>query len=578
MSKIVRINMTNGSISIDDLPEEYQSYGGRGLTSKIISNEVPPHCHPLGKHNKLVLAPGLLTGTKAPSSGRLSIGGKSPLTGGIKESNAGGITPQKLANLGIRALVIEGQPKKDMTYILFLSKDGYRLIESPELRDLGTYETNSRLNDLYGKNNGIVCIGPAGEMLMSGAGISTNDMEGHPGRYAGRGGLGAVMGSKKLKAIVIDCNEMFNVPVKKPEVFNIAAKKFTEIIKNHPVTSQTLPTYGTPALVNVINESGAFPTRNFLYGKFEQANETGGEKIAEMVRIRGGKGKMGHQCHPGCVIRCSNIYPDENGEVLCAPLEYESVWALGANCEIGDIDYIAKLNRICNDIGIDTLEAGTALAVAMDAGIIPFGDGEKAIQLLEEVRKGSPLGRIIGQGAAITGKVFGVTRVPTVKGQALAAYDPRAAKGMGVTYATSTMGADHTAGYSIASNILGVGGSVDPLSKDGQVDLSRNLQIATAAVDCTGLCLFVAFPVLDNPEGLPTIAEMINSMYDLKLDVNNLISLGMDVLKTERSFNEGAGLNKASDYLPEFLCEEPVSTHNTVFDITKKELDSLFNF
>ncbi|MBF7082575.1 aldehyde ferredoxin oxidoreductase [Desulfallas sp. Bu1-1] len=578
MDKIVRVNMSDRKISIEELPAEFQGLGGRGLTSAIIAKEVPPACHPLGESNKLVFAPGLLTGTRAPSSGRLSVGGKSPLTGGIKESNAGGITPQKLANLGIRALIIEGKPKDDGIYLLHLNEGGAELVPAPELKGLGTYEVNHKLRQKYGKNAGIICIGPAGEMLMAGAGVSTNDMEGHPGRYAGRGGLGAVMGSKKLKAIVINCSTTFDVPVKNKQKFESAAKKFTEIIRNHPLTSQALPAFGTAALVNVINEAGALPTRNFKYGRFERASETGGEKIAEIVGKRGGKGKMGHQCHPGCVIHCSNIYPDEKGEVLCAPVEYESVWALGANCEIDNIDQIAELNRLCNDIGLDTIETGAALAVAMEAGVISFGDGQGAIQLLKEARKGSPMGRIIGHGAAITGKIFGITRVPVVKGQALAAYDPRAVKGIGVTYATSPMGADHTAGYSVAANVLKVGGFVEPLGTEGQVELSRDLQIATAAVDCTGLCLFVAFPVLDDPEGLPAVIEMINAMYGVNLTGDDVVALGKQVLKTEREFNLAAGLGRSSDDLPEFLRREPVTTHNTVFDINKDELDKLFNF
>lgn len=577
MNTIIRLNMTEKKITVEDVPAAYAYLGGRGLTAKIIAAEVPPTCNPLGKFNKIVFAPGLLTGTSAPSSGRLSVGGKSPLTGGIKESNAGGITPQKMANLDVKALIIEGAPEGEDFYILYLGVNRRELIPAGELTGFGTYQLNDLLTARYGKV-GIICIGPAGEMMMAGAGISTNDMEGHPGRYAGRGGLGAVLGSKRIKAIVVDSKKTFDAPVKDLESFKAAAKKFTEIIQTHPVTAQTLPSYGTAALINVINEAGGLPTRNFKKGRFDLASETGGEKIAETVTRRGGKGKMGHACHPGCVIRCSNIYPREDGEVLCAPVEYETVWALGANCEIGNLDHIATLNRICNDIGLDTMETGAALAVAMEAGLIPFGDGPGAIKLMEEIRKGTALGRVLGQGAAITGKVFGITRIPAVKGQAMAAYDPRAIKGIGVTYATSPMGADHTAGYCIAANILQVGGIVDPLKPDGQVDLSRQLQIATAAVDCTGLCLFVAFPVLDNPEGLPAVVDMINAMYGLKLTAEDVVALGMDVLKTERLFNQAAGLTTSADRLPEFLTGEKVSPHDAVFDVTDEDLDKVFNF
>jgi len=216
--------------------------------------------------------------------------------------------------------------------------------------------------------------------------------------------------------------------------------------------------------------------------------------------------------------------------------------------------------------------------VMMEAGVIPFGDGQAAIAALEEVAKGTPLGRIIGCGPANVGKLYGVTRVPAVKGQGIPAYDPRSCKGNGVTYATTPMGADHTAGYAVTANILNVGGFVDPTKKEGQVELSRNLQVATAAVDSTGLCLFVAFAVLDNPEGLPTIVEMINAQYGISLTIDDVVALGQNILKVEREFNKAAGFTKADDRLPEFFQIEELPPHNTKFDITDDELDEVFNF
>ncbi|MBO8128096.1 MAG: aldehyde ferredoxin oxidoreductase [Peptococcaceae bacterium] len=579
MSRILRVDMSSSRATFEEVPGKYRLLGGRALTSQLIKDEVPPTCDPLGKNNKLVFAPGLLTGTHAPSSGRLSVGAKSPLTGTIKESNAGGITAQKLASLGIKALVIEGQPSNDEFQILVISEDGVEFVPAGDLAGLGCYELGRKLWAKYGEQCGVISIGPAGEARMNLAGVSTNDREGDPGRYAGRGGLGAVMGSKGLKAIVVKTDKVFDVPVQDPEKFKKAARDFTEALTTHPVTSQTLPTYGTAALVNVINEAGALPTRNFSSGRFEGAAKTGGEAMAEICQQRGGKGKMGHACSPGCVIRCSNIIPDENGDVLCAPVEYESTWALGANCGIDNLDHIATLNRLCNDIGLDTIETGVTLGVLMEAGVLDFGDGPKAIELLDkEVRQATPLGRIIGSGAAIAGKVFGVTRVPTVKGQSMPAYDPRAVKGIGVTYATTPMGADHTAGYSVASNVLRVGGYVDPLKPEGQVDLSRNLQIATALVDTVGLCLFVSFPLLDNEKALPSVVEMINAQFGTNWTVDDAIELGKNVLRTERAFNAAAGFTAADDRLPEFMKTEPLAPHNTVFDVKDEDLDTVFNF
>jgi aldehyde:ferredoxin oxidoreductase len=236
------------------------------------------------------------------------------------------------------------------------------------------------------------------------------------------------------------------------------------------------------------------------------------------------------------------------------------------------------LDFLDDNCGLDTIEMGVTIGVAMEAGIAKFGDAEAAINLVKEVGKGSPLGRILGNGAAVTGRVFGVERVPVVKGQAMPAYDPRAVQGIGVTYATSTMGADHTAGYAVATNILKVGGDVDPLKPQGQVELSRNLQIATAAVDATGMCLFIAFAVLDQPETFQAFLDLLNAFYGLNLDGNGVVDLGKTILKMERNFNARAGFTAEHDRLPRFFKTDPVPPHNVVFGVTDEELDSLYNW
>lgn len=575
MSEILRVNMTTGEVKTEAVPEKYQGLGGRALTSKILLEEVKPTCNPLGPNNKLVIAPGMLSGTKAPSSGRVSVGGKSPLTGTIKEANAGGTTAQKLSSLGLYAIIIEGQPADNKFYVLRLSEQGAELLPADDYKGKGTYQVSQMVRAKYGSHAGLMQIGPAGEMMLANAGIANDDPEGNSSRYAGRGGLGAVMGSKGLRAIVVDTQKTMDAPVANAEAFSESAKKFAKILLDHPVTGQGLPSFGTNVLMNIVNEAGALPTKNFRKGRFDLANQISGEKLAEVAVARGGKAT--HACHHGCVMRCSNIYPMPNGKV-CAPVEYESAWSLGAHCEIGDLDDVAMLNYICNDVGLDTIEAGGTLGILMEAGVIPWGDGKAAIKALEEVYSGSALGRIIGNGALYAAKAYGVTRVGEVKGQHMPAYDPRGAKGIGVTYATTTMGADHTAGYSITANILKVGGYVDPLDKTGQVELSRNLQIATAAIDSSGLCLFVAFAVLDNAEGLPTIVEMLNAKYGTALTVDDVINLGQQVLRDEREFNKRAGFAKESDRLPEFFMDEALDPHGTKFDVTDDELDSVYNF
>jgi len=241
------------------------------------------------------------------------------------------------------------------------------------------------------------------------------------------------------------------------------------------------------------------------------------------------------------------------------------------------LDEIGELNRACNDLGLDTIEAGNTIAVAMEGGLAEFGDGKKALELLEEIRKKTPLGRIIANGTEFTGRAFGVTRIPTVKGQALPAYDPRAIKGIGVTYATTPMGADHTAGYAIATEIMGVGGQADPRDTK-KADLSRNLQTATAVIDAAGYCLFTAFAVLDIPEGLVGMVESVNGVLGTELTVNDIADIGMQIIKTEIEFNKAAGFTSADDRLPEFFREEKLSPSNDVFDVPDEELDKVFDF
>ncbi len=570
-----RINMATLLVSEDE-GVQYEGLGGRALSSRIIEKEVDPNSHALGAGNKLVFVSSLLSGTGAPNGGRMSLGGKSPLTGTIKESNVGGSMGHKLGRLGVRGIIVEGLPEKKASYVIKVSSMGVCLEEIPELQGLNIYDTVAQLHEKFGAKVAIGCIGTAGENKMASACVGFTDMEGCPTRQAGRGGLGAVMGSKGIKAIVADDSGMKNVSFVDEAGFRAGSKKLANALLTHPVTSQALPAYGTDVLVNILSEAGGLPTRNFSSGRFEGANNIGGETLAANIKERGGK--VGHGCSPGCMIRCSQIYNDKQGKVLTGGFEYESCWAFGAHLGIDNLDDIALMNRLCDDYGVDSIEMGVAIGVAMEAGIAEFGDSEAAINLIHEMGKATPLGRILGAGTETTGKVFGVRRVPVVKGQAIPAYDPRAVKGQGVTYATTTMGADHTAGYAVTANILGVGGKVDPLKPAGQVDLSRNLQIATAFVDSTGLCLFVAFAILDIPEGLEGIVEMCNARYGWNKTVGDYLEMGKQVLRDERSFNKDAGIGQGADNLPEFFHNEVLPPHNEVFDVPKEEIDKVFNF
>ncbi len=472
-------------------------------------------------------------------------------------------------------MIIEGQPERGKLFLLKISTGGAELVPADDLAGKGMYEINKTLWERYGEGTGIIGIGPAGEMMMRNAGISCNDPENGPGRYAGRGGLGAVMGSKGLKAIVVDDTGAAGVPVANKELFDQGRKKLAKALTTHDVTSKTLPSYGTAALINVMNEAGGLPTRNFSSGRFEGADKISGETIAEVTTSRGGK--MGHPCHPGCIIKCSNIINKADGSYHVAPLEYESDWALGANCGIDNLDDIAELNRLCNDIGLDTIEAGCTLAVAMEAGLAEFGDSKKAIELLKEVGKGSPLGRILGNGTAFTAAAFGVTRCPTVKEQAMPAYEPRAVKGIGVTYATSTMGADHTSGYTIAPEILNVGGDVDPADPN-KAELARAFQATTMFIDSAGYCLFIAFAILDIAEGFEGMVESVNGVLGTNWTTDDVTKLGLTWLKKERLFNEAAGLTAQDDRMPEFMKYESLPPHDTKWDVDDRVLDAVHSY
>ncbi len=582
---ILRVNMTDRTYRLDEVPAGYKNLGGRGLTSTMVRDEVPPLCHPLGPNNKLVFAPGIVTGTSAPTSARISVGAKSPLTGGIKESNAGSAWPQHLAFMQIKGLVVEGQPKEKGKYWMVhlawdagAGKPKVEFFPADEYKGKDLYKVFPKVFKRFGEAIAIAGCGVAGEYGYANSGIVFNDLAKRPSRYSGRGGLGAVMASKGLKFIVTDRKGTGAVALADKALFEQGTKKLADALRTHAVTKPKggLNTYGTAVLINIMNEAGGLPTRNFSNGRFEGAAKTGGEAIFEGNKKRTGKEVYNHACSPGCIIQCSNTWykPDHTEHTSC--VEYESDWALGANCGIDSLDDIAEMVQLCNAYGLDTIETGTTLAVAMEAGVIPFGGGKKAIGLVREMGKGTALGRVLGGGTEFVGKAYGLARVPTVKGQSMPAYEPRAVKGIGITYATTTMGADHTAGYTIAPEILSVGGKADPLSPQGKADLSRAFQTTTAFIDSTGHCLFIAFAILDIASGFEGMVEECNGVLGTNWKSEDVAKIGAEILHKERAFNEAAGLSKEHDRMPEFMKYEPLPPHNQVFDVSDKELDSVY--
>ncbi len=554
---ILRIDMTTQCTYTEETPNDYIGLGGRGLTSIIINNEVPADCNPLDSDNRLIFAPGFLTGTPLVNTGRLSIGAKSPLTCGIKESNVGGTMANALARHGITAIIVEGKAPDDALFFLKINADSsVELVTANHCKGMRNYELTENILAEYGAKNSISSIGPAGELQLLSATIQTTDTNGKPCRSAGRGGLGAVMGSKGLKALVVSKEGKATRSIVDLVAFKKVSKRFASAIKNDGWSGGVLPEFGTASIVDSTNAQGALPTMNARKGSFDGAEKISGETMAETIKQRGGK--TAHKGCSQCIINCSNIYVDEAGKPITSALEYETIWAMGAMIGNSDLDAIARLDFLCDDIGLDTMNTGTAVAVAMDAGYKSFGDAAAAIEMVEEVANGTELGRIIGNGPDSVGKHFGNSRVPTVKGQSIAGYDPRAMQGMGVTYATSPMGADHTAGFV---------GSADS-STASLISASRSSQIHTAAIDSIGLCMFAQSGGLDN------VFQAISAVTGKDFGNREWQELGVRCLTAEVQFNRRAGLTKEDDRLPAMFYKEKLAPYHGIVSYTGQELDA----
>jgi aldehyde:ferredoxin oxidoreductase len=567
MNNLLLVNTRTKKIEVESCTDEQRLTGGRSFIAHYMLDNSDPACEPLGRKNKFIVASGLLGDTALTTSGRSSIGGKSPLTGGIKEANVGGAAGRKLSNLGFRAIILEDMPEEPATGVLYLKDREAEIISFPGLKGKEVSDTFDMLFEKFGKNVGIYCIGPAGEMGLASACVATTDHTGQQLRVAGRGGMGAVMGSKGIKAIVIDDSDK-----KKPDIYDrkalsSAAREVAKIIREDPKT-ENRHDFGTPAVLSMCNSLGILPTRNFSSGSFEDADKISGEKVAELIVKRGGDAKRGLPCVRGCSIKCSNIFADKNGKKLVASLQYENIALLGSNCGISDIDAIAILNDRCNQVGVDTIETGACIGVAMEAGLLEFGDPDGARDLIDQIGSGTYLGRIIGSGVSVTGKVLNVKRIPAVKGQAMPAYDPRSLKGIGVTYSSSAMGADHTAG-----NALEMAKFMDPAARDGQVEVSLRLQIRGVILDSLGVCLFIRPAFVKDP-GL--VARLINAKYGTDYHYPDIQKMAIDCLKAERKFNDLAGLPADRCDIPEFMREEPLPPKNNVFDIPRGEIEDIF--
>jgi aldehyde:ferredoxin oxidoreductase len=546
--QMIRVDMTNLTATIEDFPDKWKMLGGRSLSARILVEECDANCDPLGPDNIFVLAPGVLSGTAAPTSGRMSVGGKSPLTGGIKEANAGGNPAQDMMKLGYRVITVTGKPANpEIRYALDVNADGVSLKEVPDCKGMWNYALIEHLAKSYSDNASFVSIGPAGERMMRGASVACTDQdqERRPARHAARGGLGAVMGAKGLKYVAVDAG--------KAGVRHGADKKgFMQLCKGMSKTYLDGPQpmqYGTSPSVDLAQMLNTFPYKNRIEGQSPDAATLTGTGIIASFEERGGGM---HNCMTGCIVSCSNIVHDADGNYKTSALEFETLTLLGANCAVDTWDKVAELDRLCDEVGLDTIETGAALGILMDSGGMEWGDNEGMKRLIAEVSEGSEAADMIGHGADATGKATGHHRIPTVHGQAIPAWDPRPLKATGVTYVTSAMGADHTAGL-----VVNPGATPDQMAR-----LSQEQQHINAAIDASGFCMFL----------MPNM-EQIRSFYAAYFgdDISRETFLDMtwQCLADEWEFNKRAGWTAADDKMPDCMKVDPVGPEGArvVFDI-----------
>ena len=547
--RMIRVDMTHQTATVEAFPEDWKWLGGRGLSARILLEECDASCDPLGPDNLLVMAPGVLSGTSAPTSGRISIGGKSPLTGGIKEANAGGNPGQDLMKLGFRVIVVTGQPADpERRYALDIDADSATVVPADEHKGKWNYALVEDLAKSYSETASFISIGPAGEMRLAGASVACTDQEQerNPARHAGRGGLGAVMGSKGLKYVSIDAGKR---PARKPankKEFGTLCKKYTKYYLDGPA-KEPFPKWGTSVGCVEADALYTFPYKNRVEGRSPDVLTLDGMRIVESFEERGGGM---HNCMTGCIVKCSNVVHDKDGNYKTSALEFETLTLLGATCGIASWEDVADLDRLCDEIGLDTIETGAAIAVYMDSGGMEFGDAGGAKRILREIAEGTELGRAIGNGAAAIGRKRKHHRVPVVKGQALPAWDPRPLKAAGITYCTSAMGADHTAGLIVEPG--------QPLEE--MAEASQQAQIVNAVVDSSGFCSFMMI-------NLDEVRGFYSEYFGEEMTRERIADMGWQILQDEWAFNRRAGFGPGDDVMPDCMKQDAIGPAKWVWDV-----------
>ena len=553
----LRVDLTKGTVTREatDIGLAHTYLGARGMGGKIILDEVAPDTDALSPANKIVFSPGPLTGTFAPSAGRFEVVTKAPLNNVIAGSNSGGAFGPELKYAGYDAVIIEGKAAKPV--YLWIKNDEVEIRDAGAIWGHTTPDTTDLVRAETDEDAKVACIGPGGEHLSP---IATVMNEMH--RAAGRSGVGAVMGSKNLKAIAVFGTGA--VTVADPERFKTAVMKARKMIQEHPVGGTGLKAYGTDVLVNILNQTGALPTRNYQDGYFPTADKIGGESLAakQLVRPKG--------CF-SCIISCGRVTKVDNpayagfGE---GP-EYETAWSFGADCGIDDLDAITKANFLCNEYGLDTISLGSTIACAMELferGIITakdtdgvqltFGNVAAMVEMTRKAGEGEGFGAKLAQGSYRLAESYGHPEYSmTCKKQEMPAYDPRGVQGIGLNYATGNRGGCHVRGYTIAIEVLQNGAVMDPRITEGKAGLDITFQNLTAALDSAGACLFSTFGI-----GAPELAEMLSAVTGVEYSVDEFMKIGERIWNQERLWNLTQGYTTADDTLPERLLKDPIKT------------------
>jgi aldehyde:ferredoxin oxidoreductase len=564
---VLRVNLTTRTVTKEPLREEWAHdyIGGRGLGARYLLAEVDPQIDPFSPDNKLMVVTGPLTGTNASCGSRYMVVTKGPLTNAITTSNSGGHWGPELKAAGYDMLILEGRASSPC--YLWIYNDQVEIRDAGHLWGKTVWETEEHLRTELGVPDTIIAsIGPAGEKLVRFACIM-NDLH----RAAGRSGVGAVMGSKNLKAIAV--RGTGGVRLADPKAYMEAHWAMKTKLREAPVTSQGLPIYGTEVLVNVINEHGALPTRNHQETVFEKAEDISGETLTE-TRLLTNKACF------SCTIACGRVstlpgaaagkytvttHP-HNWKIAGEGPEYEAAWAMGSECGIGDLDALIKANWLCNELGMDSISFGATVAAAMElyekgavsqqeTGLpLNFGSAEALIAMAEKTAYREGFGHELAEGSKRMTAKFGRPELfMGVKGQEFAAYEARAIQGMGLGYATSNRGACHLKAYTVAAEILGLPRQMDPRATEGKAEITKIFQDATATVDATGLCQFLTFGI-----GLEEILPQLSAATGVTYTIDGLMKIGERIWNLERLWNERAGFTNKDDTLPKRILEEQI--------------------